>query len=308
MRNIISLLRQSLVSYYDTDELQTITKAICCELLRIDEYAFYLREPVTLTDEQTIILTDAIRRLRQGEPLQYILGTAPFAGLTLHVDGRVLIPRPETAGLIEAALAVCRRPLTKRVTSGAETPTEKGNTKILDLGTGSGCIAIALAKEMTDAVIFACDISDDALKVAYTNAEANGADVHFFQADMLSAANAAPSSLSPLSADGQGASLLISNPPYIRHTEKSMMEDHVTLWEPSTALFVPDDDPLLFYRAIAQIGLTDILRADGHIAVEINSAFGFETATLFEHYGYVDVHILPDIFGKDRYVTCHKLR
>lgn len=279
MRQLINYIKRELQACVEDDELATITKALCCEGLGIEEYAWYLRDPVSLTDNQVALLGQAITRLKGGEPLQYVLGTAPFAGLTFNVDSHVLIPRPETAGLVQFVA-------------------EERPSRILDMGTGSGCIAIALAHRLPTAEVYACDLSNEALHVAANNAADNQVHITFTPCNLLDADAA--------STLPKGCDCLVSNPPYIRRVERHFMEERVTGWEPSLALFVPDDDPLLFYRAIARIGQTDVLRPGGQIAVEINQLFGAETCILFSLYGYEEVRLRFDLFGQPRYVTCRK--
>ena len=287
MRTLIPLIRAALAPAYPDDaELQAVCKALCCELLGYDEYVYYLREAVTPAPEALRTLDDALRRLAQGEPLQYVLGHAPFAGADLQVSRAVLIPRPETAGLVAW------------VTEDDELAYELAPV-ILDLGTGSGCIAIGLQRALPHARVYACDISEAALAVARRNAAANGAGaVTLFAYDLLAAA--------PLPADVPAARCLVSNPPYIRRCERADMDMRVTAWEPALALYVPDDDPLLFYRAIARLGLGPALLPGGTILVEVNSAFARDTARLFHLYGYADVRLRDDLYGLPRYVRCKK--
>lgn len=280
MRKLIEEIGRSLDSLYINEELTAIIRAICCDILGISTTAYYLKEEITLTQEQHSRLSDTISRLKRGEPLQYIEGRAPFCGMDFLVTPATLIPRPETAELVDWIVQ--------------DYSTQK--TNILDLGTGSGCIAIALSKRLSEAIVEACDISDEALTVAKENGKRNEVKVSFFHHDMLDLSTPLPHSYG----------ILVSNPPYIKQSEASGMEEHVTQWEPHTALFVPDEDPLRFYRAIAEIGMTDILRPGGHIYVEINQALGAETVALFESYGYKEVTLRKDIYGNYRMIKCLK--
>lgn len=276
MKQLIDKLQTALSGIYEGHELTAIIRTICCDILGIGTATYYLKEAVTLTSEQESLLRSIIDRLQQGEPLQYIEGKVPFCGMEFAVNSSVLIPRPETAELVD--WIVC------------EHATQ--HPRILDLGTGSGCIAIALSKQLPQATIEACDISAEALTIAKENARMNEAPVSFFTHDMLDLGTPLPHSYD----------ILVSNPPYIRQSEAADMSIQVTEWEPHTALFVPDDDALRFYRAIAELGQTEVLRPGGHIYVEINQALGKETVALFEAYGYQDVELRKDIYGNERMI------
>lgn len=280
MKRLTEKLYQALDAMPDEAERNAIIRAVCCDVLGISSTMYYLRENVELTTEQAALLDDVVARLKQGEPLQYIEGKAMFCGMQFMVSPQVLIPRPETAELVDWIV----------------TDHAMGQPKILDLGTGSGCIAVSLSKLMPQAAVEACDISVGALAVASENNRVNGTSVEFFALDMLDTA-----SLLPRSYD-----ILVSNPPYIKQCEAVDMEQNVTQWEPHTALFVPDDDALRFYRAVAEIGQTDALSPGGCIYVEINQTLGKETVALFEAYGYRDVVLRKDIYGNDRMIKCVK--
>ena len=280
MKQLIDKLQTSLSGTYEGHELTAIIRTICCDMLGIGTATYYLKEAVTLTSEQESLLRSIIDRLQQGEPLQYIEGKVPFCGMEFAVNSSVLIPRPETAELVD--WIVCEH--------ATQQP------RILDLGTGSGCIAIALSKQLPQATIEACDISAEALTVAKENARTNEAPVSFFTHDMLDLSTPLPHSYD----------ILVSNPPYIRQSEAADMSIQVTEWEPHTALFVPDDDALRFYRAIAELGQTETLRPGGHIYVEINQALGKEAMALFEAYGYQDVELRKDIYGNERMIRVRK--
>ncbi len=214
-----------------------------------------------------------INRINKHEPVQYILGEAEFYGRKFTVNPSVLIPRPETELLIHEVITVAIK-----------------SPRILDVGTGSGCIAITLALEISNSKVIGIDISEDALKVAGENAVKNKANVDFKLKNILQ----------PLS-DIDNLDILVSNPPYITESEKSMMKRNVVEHEPSIALFVSDEDPLLFYRAIARQGLV-LLKRDGLLLTEINEMFGNETVNLLSALGYHSVEIVKDMDGKNRIV------
>jgi release factor glutamine methyltransferase len=217
-------------------------------------------------------------RLSQGEPLQYVVGTAPFGNLTFEVTPSTLIPRPETLELVEwVATDEQIRPV----------------LRLLDIGTGSGCIAISLASLLPQATVSAWDISAEALAVARRNAERNGVAVDFKQVDVLHVTEA------------ETYDCIVSNPPYICEAEKAEMTDSVLLHEPHTALFVPNTDPLRFYRAIAQLALSN-LSPGGTLYFEINRAYGAETCNLLRDLGFCDVELRKDFYGNDRMVRARK--
>lgn len=218
---------------------------------------------------------DMAALVAQGMPVQYALGEADFCGLTLHVAPGVLIPRPETEELVQWVATVCPK-------------------RILDIGTGSGCIAIALAHLLPQATVEAWDVSDDALRIARSNAERCGVNVTFRQVDVLS----------PRDEAGPW-DVLVSNPPYICEEEAKEMETNVLEHEPRLALFVPNDDPLRFYRHIAERGLT-MLRGGGRLFFEINQRFGTDTTDLLQRMGYQDVELRQDLQGHDRMVMAIK--
>ena len=280
MEQLIERISIALGERYDRQELASITRTVCCDLLGVGNTTYYIKEKVTLNDEQEQLLHDILRRLRQGEPLQYIEGRTPFCGMDFKVTPAVLIPRPETAELIDwVASEHSHEPL-----------------RLIDLGTGSGCIAIALSRKLPQATVDACDISPEALAVAGENNRANGERVSFFRHDILDLATPLPHTYN----------IIVSNPPYIMQSEQADMERTVTEWEPHTALFVPDDDALRFYRAIAEIGRTEALQPGGSIYVEINQRLGAETVALFEAYGYKEVTLRRDIYGNERMIKCLK--
>lgn len=280
MKQLISRINLALSHLYKDEELTAITRAICCDMLGFSPATYYIKEKVSLTTEQEGRLNEIFRRLLQGEPLQYIEGKAPFCGLEFTVQPGVLIPRPETAELVNWVIS----------------DQDSASPHILDLGTGSGCIAITLSRQLHGATVEACDISTEALAIAEENSHANGTAVSFFKHDILDLTTPLPRSYD----------IIVSNPPYIQRSEAADMSTQVTEWEPHTALFVPDDDALRFYRAIAEIGQTQALRPGGYIYVEINQLLGAETVALFESYRYQEVELRKDIYGNERMIRCKK--
>lgn len=220
-------------------------------------------------------LAQIMARLTAGEPIQYALGSAPFCGRSFHVAPGVLIPRPETEQLVRMTVDAAR---------------QYDHATVLDVGTGSGCIAITVALEATESAVSAWDISPVALQIARDNATALHAKVGFCQQDALHA----PAD------DAARWDVVVSNPPYVMQKERAEMAAHVLQHEPETALFVPDDDPLCFYRAIAQYG-RHALRAEGTLLFEINPLLAQEMLQLLEAEGYVQNRLIMDDFGKKRF-------
>ncbi len=230
-------------------------------------------------------LLDRAVRVAQGEPVQYVIGKTDFCGLTLNVKPGVLIPRPETEELVKW---IEEDPQLSTVNCQLSTQ------KILDIGTGSGCIAIALAKRIEGAEVEAWDVSEIALQVAQENAERNGVKVTFRQVDVMEA-------LKPVGS----FDIIVSNPPYICEEEAVEMEKNVVEHEPQVALFVPNEDPLLFYRRIGTIAQA-LLVAGGRLFFEINRRFGKEVVSLLEGMGYQEVELRKDSWGNERMVKAIK--
>lgn len=218
-----------------------------------------------------------VERLLRHEPIQYILGETEFFSLPFMVNPDVLIPRNETEELVQHIIH--------------ENPSFDGN--ILDIGTGSGCIAIALAKNMLQAHVSGCDISPQAIETARNNAEINHIKLHFFRHDILSK-----------QLPNKQYNIIVSNPPYVTEHEKNLMETNVLKYEPHTALFVPDSDPLLFYRVIAAYAINS-LTEKGVLWFEINETFGTETCKMLSEQGFNAI-VIKDINGRDRIVRAQK--
>ena len=248
--------------------------------LRIDEWQYHQ-------------LDEAVKRLQMGEPVQYVTGMSRFGELLIKVSPAVLIPRPETEELVQkictfslpchSSVGMCGR---KESMGGGMNP-----FRIWDIGTGSGCIAIALAKYFENAEVIGFDVSAEALKIAKENAERNGAKVTFVQDDVLN-----PKS----EYFNQPVDLVVSNPPYVCDSERAAMEKNVLDWEPETALFVPDDDPLLFYRQILCLAKKQ-LASDGQVWFEINERMGEDMMRVCREIGLSEAEVLEDFAGKPRF-------
>ena len=276
MPNVITEIRQALLPLYGKLEAKALTRIICQEMLGQSPVDYFLGKDIALSANRKIFLQSIIERLRQFEPIQYIQQQAPFCERRFYVTPDVLIPRPETEEMVQI--------LAEQLPQ---------NAIVLDIGTGSGCIAISLSLVLPNAKVFACDISEKALSVAKTNNERLQGSVSFFQTDILS--------YQPQPDEKGLFSAIVSNPPYITVKEADDMPPNVLQYEPHEALFVQDDDPLLFYRKIGQLGLT-MLKESGTLAFEINRAFGHEVRALLENLGYQDVKVIKDISHNDRFV------
>ena len=277
MKRITSIIREELSQCYSTGEISALTRIIATELLGLSQMTYFLKDEVPLTAEQQTLLNNAIERLKREEPIQYILGYCDFCGLRFKVTPATLIPRPETSELVEW------------VASEAT-----GNERILDIGTGSGCIAVSLAHKMPQSKVTAWDISPGALAVAAKNSKTNNCAVAFEQVDILA-----------YEPTGEQFDIIVSNPPYIKENEKEAMHANVLDWEPHTALFVPDSDPLLFYRTIAEKGRS-ILKPGGRLYFEINRAHGKETMEMLAALGYTDIELRKDFAENDRMIRAVK--
>lgn len=280
MKNIKGRIDSSLSGRFGSTELESVRKILCRELLGVSEVSYYTDEHVLISSSMQHRLDDALKRLSSGEPIQYILGNSSMCGLRFHVDGRVLIPRPETSELVEWVASELKR---------------KNEGRLLDIGTGSGCIAVTLSHLLHDWKVEGWDISDGALDVAEYNNAQNGTRVSFRKVDILDEKTADDSSV---------YDVIVSNPPYIAESESLDMEPTVLEYEPHTALFVPDDDPLLFYRVIADFGLGH-LSSGGALFFEINPLFGAELLPMLRYKGYSRVELRNDISGKGRFIKCN---
>lgn len=245
-------------------------------LSKMDRIVYKDRE---LTAEQTTRLQQSLAALLEHQPVQYVTGSSWFYGMELQVNANVLIPRPETEELVEWIVQDVRN-------------SKLLQRRVLDIGTGSGAIPLAIKKELPTTTVWGLDVSAGALETARGNAQQQKLDVHFEQMDILD--TSFTQSLPMFD-------IIVSNPPYICQRESTDMQEQVVAYEPSIALFVPDDDALLFYR---QIGLLakEKLNPGGALYFEINEAFGEETAGLLREQGYINVEVRKDLFGKDRMV------
>ena len=274
LKQAIEQLNSGLAGVAEPREVQAMIRIICEDVFNYDPVDVALRQESELPDFAAERISDIISRLRRHEPLQYIVGTALFHGHKFKVTPAVLIPRPETEQLVDLIVD----------------ENTASDLRVLDMGTGSGCIAISLARALKFAQVDAFDISQDALAVARENAADLKVKVRLFQSDMLAPQPAAR------------YDIIVSNPPYICWSERESMERNVLDYEPGQALFVPDNDPLLFYKAIAPYAAQSLERG-GRLYLEINQRFGNEVKRLLEACGLDEVRIIEDSFGRVRFAA-----
>ena len=310
---------------YDDGEARAIARILIEELFGLSYADIVCGATEQLSADDTLRLDTAVRRIEQGEPLQHVLGYADFCGNRFCVNGSVLIPRPETEWLVDEGAKLMDGCIASDETQHKAPHSPK---RILDIGTGSGCIAISLKLRLGDAYVEAWDISEEALRTAQDNADALKAEVVFRKRDALKAeeegcseeeclqggalVSSAPTEQAMDSINYSEANILtapwdliVSNPPYICDSERSAMDDNVLLHEPHTALFVPDDDPLRFYRAIARYALLT-LNTGGSLLFECNTRYAEATGTMLRDMGFEEVTVSDDCFSLPRFVRGRK--
>ena len=276
VRDIRKYYCEQLCSIYDKDEANAMILILLEHYFNIDRIKMALEPDLRISESEMLTFHFAVKDLLKNKPIQYIIGETEFCDLKFKVNENVLIPRPETSEMI---YKIVERQKTK----------DKRQLSILDIGTGSGCIAISIAKQIPTSKVYALDISEKALEVAKENASNNNVDVTFIHDDILSLKNKIETKFD----------IIVSNPPYVRELEKAEMRNNVLDWEPHNALFVSNDDPLIFYRNILEFAKTN-LNQEGEIWFEINEYLGKEMTDLCKEYGFSDVEIFKDFRGKER--------
>jgi len=278
MKAGIASIRKELAGIYPKGEIESLIFLIFEKLKGYSCTRFLLANEEVLSDDDKIEIRKIIARLKNHEPIQYILGATEFYSLPFYAVPGVLIPRPETEELVQWIIQ----------------ENKHSKPSILDIGTGTGCIAISLQKNIPKSTVFACDISPVCLETARRNSELNTTEVSIFQYNIL---NNTPEINFP------ELDIIVSNPPYIRETEKSLMEKNVLDFEPEIALFVADEKPLVFYESIADFSRRH-LKNKGRLYFEINEAFGAECCGMLQGKGFSEIALKKDIHGKDRMISC----
>lgn len=268
-----------LCSIYDKEEANAMILILFDHYFKIDRVRMALEPNLRLSESEMLTFHFAVKDLLKNKPLQYIIGETEFCDLKFKVNENVLIPRPETSELVHL------------ITNRQQT-TDNSQLTILDIGTGSGCIAISLAKQLPQSQVYALDISEKALCVAKDNTYINNVDITFIHDDILSLRNKIETKFD----------IIVSNPPYVRDLEKAEMRDNVLNWEPHNALFVSNDDPLIFYRNILEFAKTH-LKENGEVWFEINEYLGKEMKDLCCEMGFSNVNIYKDFREKERFLS-----
>ena len=280
--DVFSHYQKKLALVYEEQEGRSMLYQLIHHFFKFDKIGFVKNPDFRLTESELLKLHFAVKELLTEKPLQYIIGEVEFLGLKIKVNPHVLIPRPETEELVQLI----------RTREDFKNPV----ARLLDIGCGSGCIPITLKKHFPDVEILGLDVSGEALKLATENAKLNETDVEFVNQDILDEKKW--SQLGKIQ-------MIVSNPPYVRDSEKELMQKNVLDFEPDLALFVSDADPLLFYRKIAEFAQQSLGKR-GVLYFEINEAFGTETKDLLESKGFKSVEVLKDMHGKDRFIRALK--
>lgn len=280
LKSLRTYFKDELLGYYPDTEIESFFNLLSEYILNMKRIDVSQNLYAVVSGKKYEKFQKAIIKLKKYEPIQYIIGDTEFYGLVFKVNSSVLIPRPETEELVDWIILDCKG---------------KQNINILDIGTGSGCIAISLAKNLPNAKVFALDVCKDAIKTAKQNAIDNDVEVEFIEADILD-----------YDFDDMQFDVVVSNPPYVREMEKEAMSANVLNHEPHLALFVKDDDALLFYRKINEHS-KKILKPNGQLYFEINENLGEKTKELLVSNSFSDIELKKDVFGKDRMIKAFNL-
>lgn len=283
VKDIVNHYTEKITSIYGKDEASQLIWILTEHFFGVDRMKLARNPELRITESEMLTIHFAVKELSKHKPVQYITGETEFLGCRFLLNENVLIPRPETEQMVQLIVdLVSDNQLVK---------------SIIDVGTGSGCIAVSLAKHLLQCQVYACDVSAPALGLAASNAQLNEAKVNFFEFDLL---NLSDSERLPV------FDMLVSNPPYVTERDKKQMQPNVLEYEPHLALFVPDEDPLLFYRQLALFAQKN-LRSGGFIMFEINELYGQELKIMLKDCRFSEIKILKDFHGKDRFISARKI-
>jgi release factor glutamine methyltransferase len=285
LKEIKHIFHKELDVLFGADEVNNFFNIIIKYYLNLERIALVLEPNLTINKDEEQPLFEALSRLKNEEPVQYIIGETEFYGLPFKVNMHTLIPRPETEELVNLIIEQSRN--------------QNSKLKILDIGTGTGCIAISLAKNIPHAKVYALEVSEDALEVAKYNAEMNATNVTFIQDNILNPCHA------EMVLAHHEFDIIVSNPPYVRNLEKEEINNNILNYEPHLALFVPDENPLKFYNAISEYAVNNLTK-NGLLFFEINQYLGQETKQLLADFGFTNIELIKDVFGKDRMLKAIK--
>ena len=280
LKEIKDIYHRELDEKYPKEEVDSMFYLMIEHFLGLEQFILAIDPGIVITKDEEQYMFEGLSKLRNEIPIQYVLGETTFMDLKIMVNESVLIPRPETEELVSWVLK--------------DIENLDDNLKIVDIGTGSGCIAISLFKLKPSLKITAMDVSKSAIEVAEKNALKNNADIEFIQADILK-----------IPSLKENYDIIVSNPPYVREMEKDQMHNNILKNEPTLALFVPDEDPLLFYRPIAKLARNN-LTPKGVIYMEINQYLGEEVKELLKELGFAEIELRKDIFGNDRMIKARQ--
>jgi release factor glutamine methyltransferase len=280
IQSTLNYIKKELAELYHARETESMAYILLEYVLKYSKTQIQLNKTEKITENYFNQIVTYTQELKTSKPIQYVLGETEFYGLPFKVNEYTLIPRPETEELVHVII----------------NENKQEGLHILDIGTGSGCIPISLAKNLKNALVSSADISVEAIEKAKENALLNQVDINFFHRDILKWKDF----------DWDHFDIIVSNPPYVTEAEKNKMEKNVLDYEPHTALFVSDHDPLIFYRTIAELAL-QYLKKEGKLYFEINESLGHEMAELLEQKGFTNIRLLQDINGKNRMVSAIKL-
>ncbi|MFS4492082.1 peptide chain release factor N(5)-glutamine methyltransferase [Maribacter sp. 2308TA10-17] len=280
LREIKNIFHTELDTLYPKEEVDSFFYMLIEDQLELERFVLAMEPNLIISKEEETPLFEALSRLKLQEPIQHIIGTTHFMDMDFEVTSNVLIPRPETEELVHWII--------EEVHSTKYEVRSRNTLKILDVGTGSGCIAISLAKNLPKAKVYALDVSAEALEVAQKNAKLNNVDIDFLKDDILA-----------LESMDTNFDIIVSNPPYVRELEKKEMQTNVLEHEPDLALFVSDENPLVFYKGITAFAVKN-LKENGLLFFEINQYFGKETEQLLKNHNFSEIELRKDMFGNDR--------
>ena len=281
LKEILNIFHKELDTIYGNNEVDSFFNILIDYYLNLKRITLVMQPEYTISKEEEQPLFEALSRLKLEEPIQYIIGETEFFGLVFKVNQNTLIPRPETEELVQWIIEDYKDNLEQ--------------IKILDIGTGTGCIPISLAKNLPKAKVKALDISTKALEVAKQNAELNAVEVDFIEQNILDTYH------TELDSASQKFDVIVSNPPYVRELEKAEMKGNVLKHEPELALFVDNTNPLIFYKAITEFAIHN-LKAGGTLYFEINKYLGAEMIQLLEDFNFKDIELKKDMFGNNRMI------